>query len=164
MQRREFITLLGGAAAAGHSPCARSRPSGCGVSASSWPQPRTMWNFRPGSGRSCRRWRYWAGPSAATCGSTPAGPGARPTTFANTRQNWPRSRPMLSWPMAPRPCGRCCRRPAPCQSCSRLSPIRSPRALSKAWRGRAATPLASPHSTGASARNGWNCSSKPHQA
>ena len=26
-----------------------------------------------------------------------------------------------------------------------------------------ATPPAPPHSTGASARNGWNCSSKPHQ-
>ena len=44
--------------------------------------------------------------------------------------------------MAPRPWGRCCRRPAPCQSCSRSSPIRSPPATSTAWRGRAATPQA----------------------
>jgi hypothetical protein len=30
MNRREFITLLGGAAAAGRSPRARSSASGCG--------------------------------------------------------------------------------------------------------------------------------------
>ena len=40
------------------------------------PQPRTMRNFRPGSGRSCRSWSNWVGASAATCGSTPAGPTA----------------------------------------------------------------------------------------
>ena len=34
---------------------------------------------------------------------------------------------------------RCYRRPAPCRSCSRSSPIRSAPALSRAWRGRAAT-------------------------
>ena len=36
--------------------------------------------------------------------------------------------------------GRCCRRPAPCRSCSRSSSIRSAPASSTAWRGRAATP------------------------
>ena len=35
-----------------------------------------MRNFRPASGRSCRGCSNWAGPSAATCGSTPAGPRA----------------------------------------------------------------------------------------
>ena len=54
--------------------------------------------FRPASGRSCRGWRYWAGPSAATCGSTPAGPRPMPPTFADTRRNWPRSRRTSSWP------------------------------------------------------------------
>ena len=39
--------------------------------------------------------------------------------------------------------GRCYRRPAPCRSCSRTSPIRSAPASSTAWRGRAATPPAS---------------------
>ena len=47
--RREFITLLGGAASRGRSRRARSRPSGCGASACSCPQPRTMRNIRPAS-------------------------------------------------------------------------------------------------------------------
>ena len=83
---------------------------------------------------------YWAGPSAATCGSTRAGPQPMPTTFADTRRNWPRSRRTSSWPMAAQPWGRCCRRPAPCRSCFRSSAIRSAAASSTAWRGRAATP------------------------
>ncbi len=62
MRRRNFIALLGGAAARGRSRRARSRPSGCGASACSCPQPRTMRNFRPASRRSIRGWRYWAGP------------------------------------------------------------------------------------------------------
>ena len=44
--------------------------------------------------------------------------------------------------LAPRPWGRCCRRPARCRSCSRSSPIRSAPASSTAWRGRAVTPQA----------------------
>ena len=79
----------------------RSSASGCAASACSCPQPRTMRNFRPASGRSCRRWRNWAGPSAATCGSTRAGPRPMPPKFADTRRNWPRSRRTSSWPMAP---------------------------------------------------------------
>ena len=81
--------------------------------------------------------------SAATCGSTSAGARAMPTAFANTRRNWSRLRRTSSWPMAARPWGRCCRRPALCRSCSRSSAIRSAPASSTAWRGRAATPPAS---------------------
>ena len=51
----------------------------------------------------------------------------------------------------PRPWRRCYRRPAPCRSCSRTSPIRSAPASSIAWRGRAATPPALPTSNTASA-------------
>ncbi len=70
----------------------------------------------------------------------PLGQRPMPPTFADTRRNWSRSRRTSSWPLAPRPWGRCCRRPAPCRSCSRSSSIRSAPASSTAWRGRAATP------------------------
>ena len=39
MRRREFITLLGGAAAAGRLWRTRSSASGCGASACSWRLP-----------------------------------------------------------------------------------------------------------------------------
>ena len=58
---------------------------------------------------------------------TPAGPEPIPPKFADMRRKWLRSRRTSSWPMAPRPWGRYCRRLAPCRSCSRLSPIRSVR-------------------------------------
>ena len=53
-----------------------------------------------------------------------------PSAFANTRRNWSRSRRTSFWPLAARPWRPCCRRPAPCRSCSRTSPIRSVPALS----------------------------------
>ena len=51
----------------------RNSPSACGASAYSCPQLRTIRHGRPASGRSCRGWGNWAGASAATCRSTPAG-------------------------------------------------------------------------------------------
>jgi len=38
-----------------------------------------------------------------------------PSALANTRRNWSRSRPTSSLPVEPRRWGRCYRRPAPCR-------------------------------------------------
>ena len=122
MKRREFITLLGGAAAA-------------------WPlaaraqQPERMrrigtlmrvraddpeWQVRNAAflqglrqlgwieGRNVRIDYRWA-----------AGDAEREPDM---RRNWWRSPRTSSWPVAARAFRHCCRQPAPCRSCSRMSP------------------------------------------
>jgi hypothetical protein len=54
MRRREFITLLGGAASSGHSRRGHSRATGCGGSASSCIWPRTIRKGRPASPHLCK--------------------------------------------------------------------------------------------------------------
>src|SRR2546430_2360333 len=83
-------------------------------------------NHRPASRDSCRACSNWAGSTVATCGSTLAGPRPIPTTFADTRPNWLPSGRTSSWLVpAPQPWRRCCRRAAPCRSCSGWSSTRS---------------------------------------
>ena len=77
----------------GRSPRARSRASGCGGSACSCPQPRTMRNFRPAWRRYCKGWRNWAGSRPQRADRHPLGRRPMPPTFANTRRNWSRLRP-----------------------------------------------------------------------
>src|SRR5215813_10559106 len=104
--------------------------------------------------RSYRACRSWVGPSAATCGSSIVGARAMPNSSADTRRNWSRSRRTSSWLAGARSYRRCCRRLAPCRSCSRGPPIRLGPASSKAWRGRGATPPVLRFSNMASAVNG----------
>ena len=104
MKRREFITLLGGAAAAWPLAARAQQPGrmrriGVLMTTDDAEGQARMGAFLQGlqqlgwtDGRNVR--------------IEAAGLSARPTTFADTWLNWPRSRRMSSWPLAAHPWGR----------------------------------------------------------
>src|SRR5256885_13840524 len=72
-------------------------------------------------------------------GSTIAGQRATPVAFTDTPKNFWRLCRTSFWLRPPQAFKHCSRPPARCLSCSLLSPTRSARVSSIAWRGRAAT-------------------------
>src|SRR5215831_16192276 len=68
------------------------------------------------------------------------------------------------WPLLAPPSRHCWRQAAPSQSCSRLLPTRLPPALSRVCRGRAATPPALPSTNIQLAANGWSYSKRSRHA
>ena len=156
-RRREFITLLGGAAAAWPLAARAQQPERVrrigvlmNLAADDPEGQARLAAFVQGlrqlgwiDGRNVRIDTRWAA--------------AMPSACADTPRNWSRSRPTSSWPQAPAAWGRCNKRPAPCLSCSRRSPIRSEPVSPRASRGRAATPPDLPSPNTESAGNGWSC-------
>ena len=146
MRRREFITLLGGAAVAQTTPWrgiasaqqpARTRRVGVlmNIGADDPDAHDNIAAFRQSLGQ-----RGWT--DGRNVQIDIRWGGAMRPRLADTRPNWSRSRLTSLLPPAPRAWIRCCRPRAPCRSCSRTSLTRSAPAMSTAWRGRAATPPA----------------------
>ena len=117
VKRREFITLVGGAAAAWPLAARAQQAERMRRIGMSCPQPWTIGNFRPGSGRFCRSWRY-SGTSGRNVRIDTRWARANAAEVRRHAMEMGASAPKLSWPMAPRPWQGCCRRPAQCRSCS----------------------------------------------
>ena len=166
MRRREFITLLGGAAAAWPLAARAQQPERMrrigvlmGYAESDRKDRPMVAAFREGlqklgwtEGRNIRIDTRWATPDDAES-----------TTAIREGTRRAAARPAFFRKAHP-PRRLCCNKRAPSRSFSRPFPIRSAAASSRAFRGRAATSLVSPISSRRWPASGWSCSRRLRRA
>ena len=140
MRRREFITLLGGAAAAWPLAARAQQASACGASACSWASAADDPEGRPASRRSGRNCSNWAGPIGRNVQIDTRWAAGDADRIRRYAAELVALAPDVILATGSATLGALLRATRTVPIVFTTSPIRSAPALSRAWRGRAATP------------------------